>query len=69
MDSEKLAEAVVQEFEEELKPENSWQVLLDDKNKVYWKSGAGILHRDPARSSWHRFQAWFFGLFDLDDQL
>jgi putative cardiolipin synthase len=69
IDSEKLAEAVVQEFEEELKPENSWQVLLDDKDHLIWKSGNTTVRREPARADWQRFQAWFFGLFDLDDQL
>jgi putative cardiolipin synthase len=69
IDSEKLAEAVVQEFEEELKPENSWQVLLDDKDHLFWKTGNTTVRREPARAGWQRFQAWFFGLFDLDDQL
>jgi len=31
IDSTNLAARVVAEFEEELKPENSWQVLLDDQ--------------------------------------
>ena len=69
VDSTKLAEAVAQEFEEELKPENSWQVLLDDKDRLFWKAGDTIIRRDPARSFGQRFQSWFFGLFDLDDQL
>jgi len=69
VDSTKLAEAVAQEFSEELKPENSWQVKLDDKGRLFWKAGDTIIRRDPARSFWQRFQSWFFGLFDLDDQL
>jgi putative cardiolipin synthase len=69
IDSPKLSEAASQEFEEELKPENSWHVLLDDKGRLYWKSGDRIIRRDPARSFWQRFQSWFFGLFDLDEQL
>ena len=69
IDSAKLSEAASQEFEEELKPENSWHVLLDDKDRLYWKAGDKIIRRDPARSFWQRFQSWFFGLFDLDDQL
>ena len=69
IDSTKLAEAIALEFEEELKPENSWQVLLDEKGRLYWKAGDTILRREPARNSWQRIQAWFFGLFDLDDQL
>ncbi|MCP4623892.1 MAG: hypothetical protein GY850_10215 [bacterium] len=69
IESRNLALAVAKEFEEELKPENSWQVLLDDKQRIVWKSGTTPLHKDPARSVRHRFQAWFFGFFDLDDQL
>ena len=69
IDSEKLAEAVAQEFKEELKPENSWQVLLDDKDRLFWKSGDTIIRRDPARADWQRFQSCFFGIFDLDEQL
>ena len=39
IDSANLAEDVVQEFEEELKPENSWQALLDNKGRLFWKAG------------------------------
>ena len=67
--SARLAEAAAQEFEEELKPENSWRVLLDEKGRLYWKAGDTIVREDPARADWQRFQAWLFGLFDLDDQL
>jgi putative cardiolipin synthase len=69
IDSPKLSEGVVREFEEEMKPENSWQVLMDDQGRLFWQSGEEIIRKDPARNSWQRFQAWFFGLFDLDDQL
>ncbi len=69
INSSRLAQATAQEFEEELKPENSWRVLLDEKGLLYWKAGDTIVRRDPARADWQRFQAWFFGLFDLDDQL
>ncbi|MGD1972302.1 MAG: phospholipase D family protein [Desulfobacterales bacterium] len=69
IDSAKLAEAVAEEFEEEMKPENSWRVLLDDKGRLYWKADDTIIRKEPARNAWQRFQAWFFGLFDLDDQL
>ena len=69
IDSTDLAEAVAEEFEEEMKPENSWQVLLDDKDRLFWKSGDKVIHREPARTFWQRFQSGFFGLFSLDDQL
>jgi putative cardiolipin synthase len=69
IDSPTLAASVAREFEEEIKPENSWQVLLDDKGRLFWKTADTTFQKEPARSSWHRFQAWFFGLFNLDDQL
>jgi putative cardiolipin synthase len=69
IDSVKLSQAVAEEFEEEMKPENAWQVLLDDKGRLYWKAGDTIIRKEPARNAWQRFQAWIFGLFDLDDQL
>ena len=69
IDSEGLAKGVAAEFKEELKPENSWRVLLDDEDRIFWKADDTILRRDPARSFWQRFQSGFFGMFDLDDQL
>ena len=69
VDSETLAAGVAREFEDELLPENSWQVLLDEEKRLYWQAGDRILRKEPARSFWQRFQSGFFGLFDLDDQL
>jgi putative cardiolipin synthase len=69
IDSPTLAASVALEFEEEIKPENSWRVLIDDKGELYWTTGDKTVRREPARASWHRFQAWFFGFFDMDDQL
>lgn len=69
IDSPNLAAGVVAEFEEELRSKNSWQVLLDDKDRLYWKAGDKTVRREPARSFWQRFQSAFFGIFDLDDQL
>ena len=69
IESPKFAEALAKEFEASLVPEDSWQVLLDDKNRLIWKSGDTVTRREPARIFWQRFQSGFFGLFDLDDQL
>jgi len=63
------ADALAQEFEATLVPENSWQVLLDDKKRLIWKAGDKVTRREPARTFWQRFQSGFFGLFNLDDQL
>jgi putative cardiolipin synthase len=69
IESPDFAEAVANEFETGLLPENSWQVQLDDKDRLIWISGDKIIRKEPARSFWQRFQSGFFGLFDLDDQL
>jgi putative cardiolipin synthase len=69
IESPDFAEAVAKEFEIGLSPENSWQVQLDDKDRLIWISGDQINRKEPARSFWRRFQSGFFGLFDLDDQL
>ncbi len=69
IDSPDFARAVADEFEVGLLPENSWQVLLDDKDRLSWKSGDKVIRREPARTFWQRFQSGFFGLFSLDDQL
>jgi putative cardiolipin synthase len=69
IESPDFAEAVANEFETGLLPENSWQVQLDDKDRLIWISGDKIIRKEPARSFWQRFQSGFFGLFDLDNQL
>jgi putative cardiolipin synthase len=69
IDSSEFAEAVANEFEAGLLPEYSWQVRLDDKDHLIWKSDEGVIRRDPARAFCQRFQSGFFGLFSLDDRL
>ncbi len=69
IESPEFARALTHEFDLTLLPENSWQVLLDDKNRLIWKSGDTVIQKEPARTLWQRFQSGFFGLFDLDDQL
>jgi putative cardiolipin synthase len=69
IDSPDFAQAIAHEFELALEPENSWQVLLDDKDRLFWKSGEMVIRKEPARTFWQRFQSAFFGLFSLDDQL
>jgi len=69
IESIEFAEAVANEIEVGLLPVNSWQVLLDDRNRLIWKSGDKVIRSEPARTFWQRFQSSFFGLFNLDDQL
>ena len=46
-----------------MQPENSWQVQLDQDGELIWVSGEETLTRQPAQSSWQRFQDSFFKLF------
>jgi putative cardiolipin synthase len=69
IESPEFADAVADEFNASLGPENSWQVLLDDKHRLVWKSGDKVIRKEPARTFWQRYQSGFFGLFNLDDQL
>ncbi len=69
IESPEFARSVALEFDMALLPENSWQVLLDDKDCLFWKLGDSVVRKEPALSFWQRFQSGFFGLFSLDDQL
>jgi putative cardiolipin synthase len=69
IDSPALAEAIANDIEGALEPENSWQVKIDPEDRSIWVSGDTILQKEPARTFWQRFQSGFFGLFNLDDQL
>jgi putative cardiolipin synthase len=55
IESAELAKGVAREFEEELKPENGWRVLLDDEKRLIWNAADTIVKRNPAHSFWQRF--------------
>ena len=63
IESRNLALAVAEEFEDELKPENSWQVLLDDKNNLFWKSGATNPPQGPGTFSLASLSGLVFRIF------
>lgn len=56
-------------IERDLEPENAWQVLLNEKNKVYWTNSDDTVRRQPARNSWIRMQDWFYDLLPIKSQL
>ncbi|MBD3852387.1 MAG: phospholipase D family protein, partial [Acidobacteria bacterium] len=66
IDSRDFAERLATLLERDMKAANSWRVHLDDKGELYWESDEGIVHRQPARSGWQRFQGWFLGLAPKD---
>ncbi len=69
IDSAELAEAVTILFEDLVAPENSWQIRRDANGGLAWHAGSEIRKSEPPSSFSKRFQAWFFGMFSLDDQL
>jgi putative cardiolipin synthase len=69
IDSPELAEAITIVFENLVAPENSWQVRNDGNNRLAWHAGAAVRKSEPPSSLMRRFQAWFFGLFSLDEHL
>ncbi len=62
IDSEPLAQSLAASMEEGLLPANSWRIERGNAGLV-WRSDAGLLTRQPARSGWQRVQNLFFKLF------
>jgi putative cardiolipin synthase len=54
VDSPGLAEALAAVMERDMHPDNAWQVLLDDKGKLYWVNSDETVHRQPARGGSQR---------------
>jgi putative cardiolipin synthase len=69
IDDEEFAQQLASMLEKDLDPENSWRVGLDEKDRLYWESSAGRVHRQPAQNGWQRAADWFFGLFPLANQI
>lgn len=80
IDSPKIAGKIVQMFEETIGPKASYRVSLKDldgiaeSKEMVWeatdKNGKPEVYTsDPAPGMGRRLSTWFFGLFDLDDQL
>ncbi len=63
IDDPELAEELAQLAEELMRPENSWQVKLNDEGKLIWQSGDDIRTRQPAQNFWQRVMDLFFKLF------
>lgn len=61
--SPEFAAEVASIAERDMSSANSWRVGLDEDGKLFWKSGAGTVTRQPAESTWQRIQAWFFKIF------
>jgi putative cardiolipin synthase len=69
VESPELAGQMRADFEWMIDPANSWQVTLDDKGKLRWTSAAGVIKRQPARSTGQRISDFFYRWLPLEGQL
>jgi putative cardiolipin synthase len=69
IEDDEFAQQLASMLEKDIDPDNSWRVGLDEKDRLYWESSAGRVHRQPAQNGWQRAADWFFGLFPLANQI
>ena len=63
IDSAPLAEKLARRMERDMGPANSWEVTRDTEGLLRWRSEAGELTRQPARSLWQRIENLVFRFF------
>jgi len=64
-----LSKQLAEHFETLMTRENAWRVYLDMNDKIRWKSSAGNVSRQPARSFRQRIADFFFRLLPIESQL
>ena len=64
-----LAERLLAWFDTLITPDNSWKVGLDERDKLFWESSAGRVHRQPAKSWGEHVGDFFYGLILPESQL
>jgi putative cardiolipin synthase len=63
VESRALADALARRMERDMTGANSWHVVLSDDRTIRWRSDAGEVSAQPARSAWQRVQNVLFKLF------
>jgi putative cardiolipin synthase len=63
IDSPSLAGVLATSMDEQVRGAHSWRVELDAQDRLLWRSDAGVLDRQPARSTWQRVENLLFKLF------
>jgi len=64
-----LCRQLAEQFDVLTAPENAWRVYIDEKDRLRWKSDAGVVSIQPARSFWQRISDFFFRLLPIEGQL
>jgi len=55
IDSPSLGEALARLAARDMAPQNAWQVMLDDQQKLIWVNSEETVTKQPARNTWQRF--------------
>lgn len=70
VESEALAAQIADSIERDMQPRNSWQLTLDERNRLLWRTerdGAPIASRhEPDSGFWRRFKAAFLALWPIE---
>ena len=68
-----LAERIALDIEENMRPENSWQVILNDEGELEWHARTdgvdSVVPHEPETSIWTRIKSYFFSLFSAEKYL
>ena len=68
-----LAERIAQDIEENMQPENSWRLVLDDAGKLEWHARTdgvdNVVRHEPDAGIWTRFKSFIFSLFPVEKYL
>ncbi len=71
--SSELADIIARDIKENISPENSWKVTLDDKGDLQWtgiKDGVIIKYNhEPETAFWRRFNSRFLSVFPMEKYL
>lgn len=69
IESAALSAQLAEYLDSLMAPDNAWRVYVNEKNKVRWESGAGVVSRQPARSFSQRVSDFFYSLLPIESQL
>ena len=69
IESPELAGAMISDFEQDLLPDNSWSVHLNEDGDIFWQSTKEVKTTTPARNFWQRTSIFFYSLFPIESQL
>jgi putative cardiolipin synthase len=60
---------IIGAFERDMMPENAWRLELDEKERIVWKSTAGVRKTQPSKNLWQRIMDWLAPARLLEDQI